>query len=57
MNNMKIDKSKIFKDNIGKKADFWIFDRSEDSDIGYTGKIQDTDGYWVSVLLEGMVPK
>ena len=49
-----IDKSKIFKDNIGKTMDFWIFDRSEDSDIGYQGKIQDTDGYWVSVMLKDM---
>lgn len=49
-----IDKSKIFKDNIGKTMDFWFFDRSEDSDIGYQGKIQDTDGYWVSVMLKDM---
>ena len=46
-----IDKSKVFKDNIGKTIDFWIFDRSEDSDMGYYGKIVDTDGYWVSILL------
>ena len=52
MNN--IDKSKIFRDNIGKTMDFWIFDRSEDSDIGYRGQIKDTDGYWVSVILKDM---
>ena len=47
-----IDKSKIFRDNIGKKIDFWLCERSEDNDLPYRGRIQETDGFWVAIMLE-----